>query len=256
MAHAPPSPSSTDVKIDEMACKDGSSTLDGEHLERHGSIPDTHEAYRKLVRRLDRRLIVTTGFMYAVSLVDRTNIGSANIAGMSKDLGLDIGYRYVSLLGRAGVSLILINPVDYCACFLHLVHHFSAPSHHFMPKDWSQDVPARHHPGLGNPAGEDHLFTLSVIPDTAYQRRQIGFGFPKDWQTLAGLRFVLGALEGGFLPCCLFLISTWYVRYDLQKRVTAFYAIGFVSSGFGGILAYGLTEMVCDDSHPTARIII
>jgi hypothetical protein len=33
--------------------------------------------------------------MYCVSLVDRTNIGAANIAGMAADLGLNVGYRYV-----------------------------------------------------------------------------------------------------------------------------------------------------------------
>lgn len=63
-----------------------------------GSIGAADRAYRKLVHRVDRRLIVTTGFMYSVSLVDRTNIGAANIAGMGKDLGLDQGYRYVSCL--------------------------------------------------------------------------------------------------------------------------------------------------------------
>jgi hypothetical protein len=54
----------------------------------------------------------------------------------------------------------------------------------------------------------------------------------------------LGILEAGFLPCCLFLISAWYRRYDLQKRVTVFYAIGLFASGFGGILAYGFMQMV------------
>ncbi|KAK2685462.1 hypothetical protein QWA68_015700 [Fusarium oxysporum] len=32
--------------------------------------------------------------MYSVSLIDRTNLEAANIARMSKDLGLDVGYRY------------------------------------------------------------------------------------------------------------------------------------------------------------------
>ena len=65
---------------------------------------------------------------------------------------------------------------------------------------------------------------------------------------MAGLRFILGILEGGFLPCTIFLISTWYTRYDLQKRITAFYAIGFFASGLGGILAYGLMQMVSGNS--------
>lgn len=50
---------------------------------------------RKIVHKIDRRLITALGLMFAVSLMDRTNLASANIAGMSKELGLDQGFRYV-----------------------------------------------------------------------------------------------------------------------------------------------------------------
>ncbi|CAK7204200.1 hypothetical protein SEUCBS139899_006954 [Sporothrix eucalyptigena] len=49
---------------------------------------------RCIIRYIDRRLVVTIGFMYCVSLIDLTNLGYANIAGMSADLGLDVGTRY------------------------------------------------------------------------------------------------------------------------------------------------------------------
>lgn len=75
---------------------DARNSLKEETIEENVSIDETSAAYRKLVHRIDRRLIVTTGFMYCVSLVDRTNIGAANIAGMAVDLGLNVGYRYVS----------------------------------------------------------------------------------------------------------------------------------------------------------------
>lgn len=65
-------------------------------LEETGGMAMPLDEHRRLVHRIDRRLIVTTGFMYCVSLMDRTNIGAANIAGMAEDLGLDKGYRYVS----------------------------------------------------------------------------------------------------------------------------------------------------------------
>lgn len=97
---------------------------------------------------------------------------------------------------------------------------------------------------MGHPAGKFCCRTHWPLSTPANHASQVGFGFPQNWQTLAALRFLLGVLEAGFLPCCLFLISTWYTRYDLQKRVTSFYAIGFCASGFGGILAYGLSHMV------------
>lgn len=60
---------------------------------------------------------------------------------------------------------------------------------------------------------------------------------------LAGLRVILGCLEAGFYPGCIFLLSVWYCRYELHKRNAGFYLIGNFASGFGGILAYGFMQM-------------
>lgn len=40
----------------------------------------------------------------------------------------------------------------------------------------------------------------------------IGMGFVKNWSQLAALRVVLGVLEAGFFPSCVYLLSTWYTR--------------------------------------------
>lgn len=50
---------------------------------------------KRIIQRIDRRLVTTVGFMYCVSLMDRTNLGAAVIAGMGTELKL-IGDRYVS----------------------------------------------------------------------------------------------------------------------------------------------------------------
>jgi MFS family permease len=60
---------------------------------------------------------------------------------------------------------------------------------------------------------------------------------------MAGLRVILGVLEAGFYPGCVYLLSTWYPRYELQKRNAVFYLIGSMASAFGGILAYGLMQL-------------
>jgi hypothetical protein len=57
----------------------------------------TQAEQRSIIRRVDRRLVVTVGAMYCVSLMDRTNMSAANIAGMSVELAL-INNRYVSLV--------------------------------------------------------------------------------------------------------------------------------------------------------------
>lgn len=46
----------------------------------------------------------------------------------------------------------------------------------------------------------------------------MGMGFAKHWWEIAILRTVLGFFEAGFFPGCVYLISCWYVRYEVQKR--------------------------------------
>lgn len=36
---------------------------------------------RKIIHRIDRRLVVTVGVLYCISLMDRTNLSAAAIAG-------------------------------------------------------------------------------------------------------------------------------------------------------------------------------
>lgn len=52
---------------------------------------------RKIVHRIDRRLVVMTGVIYMVSLMDRSNLPNAAIAGMNVDLDLNVGFRYVGV---------------------------------------------------------------------------------------------------------------------------------------------------------------
>lgn len=50
---------------------------------------------RSIVRKVDFRLVTTVGLMYCVSLIDRTNLSNAAIAGMLEELRL-VNQRYVS----------------------------------------------------------------------------------------------------------------------------------------------------------------
>ena len=39
------------------------------------------EEESRILRKIDVRLVLTVGFMYCISLMDRTNLSAANIAG-------------------------------------------------------------------------------------------------------------------------------------------------------------------------------
>ena len=71
----------------------------------HGFTPTEQ---RRIIRRVDRRLVVTVGAMYCVSLMDRTNMSAANIAGMSQELLLT-GFRYVSPPPQLISNLLLVS---------------------------------------------------------------------------------------------------------------------------------------------------
>ncbi|KAH6654659.1 major facilitator superfamily domain-containing protein [Truncatella angustata] len=166
----------------------------------------TPEEQKRIIRRIDRRLVTTVGVMYCVSLMDRTNLSAANIAGMVTELKLiDNRYSIVTLVFF--VTYIVFQP----------------PSTVIIRK-----VGPRIH--------------LSIIT-LLWGAVMIGFGFVKNYSELAALRCVLGVLEAGFFPSVVYLLSTWYTRYEVGKRYSFFYVIGCVASAFAGILAYGLMQM-------------
>lgn len=72
---------------------------DADSLSQKGPVADDenglpHAEQKKVMRRVDLRLLMTCGLMYSISLMDRSNIAFAAVAGMIRDLNL-IGYRYV-----------------------------------------------------------------------------------------------------------------------------------------------------------------
>lgn len=80
---------------------------------------------------------------------------------------------------------------------------------------------------------------LSAIV-TMWGAVMIGMGFTETWESLAALRVILGLFEAGFFPSCVYLLSTWYTRFDIGKRYSVFYILGSLASACAGILAFGV----------------
>jgi MFS family permease len=137
--------------------------------------------------------------------MDRTNMSAANIAGMSVELNLGANYNIANLV-------------------------FFIPYIIFQPP--STVIVRAIGPRI-------HLAGITIL----WGGVMIGMGFVKDFGQLAGMRVLLGALEAGFFPSCVYLLSTWYTRYEVGKRYSLFYLLGCVASAFSGILAYGLMQM-------------
>ncbi|CAI7574670.1 unnamed protein product [Penicillium manginii] len=162
---------------------------------------------KKIIRKIDRRLITALGLMFAVSLMDRTNLASANIAGMAKELELDQGFRY-------SLSIIM----------------FFVP--HVMCQWPSAILVQKVGPRIFLPGA---VLLWGII--------MLCFGFVKNWKQLVALRVLVGIFEAGLLPGTILLLQMWYRRYDVHKRYASFYLISLAGSSFSGVLAYGFMQM-------------
>ncbi|GAA5940725.1 hypothetical protein JCM3775_004880 [Rhodotorula graminis] len=162
---------------------------------------------RSTVRRIDWRLIPMLSAVYAISLIDRTNISIARTVGMGKDLKLTVGERY---------SLIT------CIFFVPYII-FELPANLLIRK-------------IGP---RNQLATITI----AWGAVMLGMAFITNWEQLAVCRTLLGFFEAGFFPGCTFLISTWYTRFEMAKRMAFFYLSSMVLSGFSNIIGWGMSQM-------------
>ncbi|KAH5099347.1 hypothetical protein HBI21_054000 [Parastagonospora nodorum] len=166
---------------------------------------------KKLLRRAtmktDWRLIPILGACYAISGIDRVNISAARIAGMNRELGFNVGDRY---------SIALL--VFFVTYFI-----FEIPSNVVLRK-----------------VGAANWLSFLCF---AWGLAVFGAGFAKKWEDIVVCRLLLGLFEAGFFPGCVYLISCWYTRFEVQKRLAAFYSISGIASGFGGPLAYGCMQL-------------
>jgi MFS family permease len=71
----------------------------------------------------------------------------------------------------------------------------------------------------------------------------IGQGVTQSFSGLVVCRVLIGFLEAGFVPGCVYLISMYYKRHELQWRVNLFYAASILAGAFSGLLAYAIANM-------------
>lgn len=132
----------------------------------------TPEEQKRILRKVDLRLIPVLGFMYCVSLMDRTNLGVAMVAGMGVDLKLT-GERYSLVVLLFFITYVALQP----------------PATVVLRK-------------LG-----PRIFLPTIV--IIWGSVMIGFGFVKEWHTLLPLRLLLGIFEAGFFPGKLTILDTY-----------------------------------------------
>lgn len=79
-----------------------------EQVDLSGGFTPTEQ--KRIIRHIDRRLTFVVGIMYCASVMDRTNMGYANIAGMGTELVLT-GTRYVRVIPFQTLFSFMICPL-------------------------------------------------------------------------------------------------------------------------------------------------
>ncbi|KAL8376795.1 hypothetical protein RB595_007761 [Gaeumannomyces hyphopodioides] len=156
-----------------------------------------------LVKKIDCYLLPTIWIMYLCSYMDRTNIGNAKIAGMTKDLEMDSDMYSTALV---------VFFVGYVV--------FEVPSNMVL---------SRARPSVFLPA----IMFLWGVLTTA-------MGFVPTYGALVGLRAAIGALEAGFAPGILLLFNSWYRTEEQSVRFAVYISAAILSGAFGGLLAGGI----------------
>ncbi|KAF5234312.1 hypothetical protein FAUST_7697 [Fusarium austroamericanum] len=167
----------------------------------------TPEEERKLVRKINWRTIPYLSFVFGLSLLDRTNVSVAYIAGMSDDLDLAVGSRY-------SIALLLFF-IPYMICEI--------PSNMIIRR-----------------IGARWWLTVLIL---CWGVCILAMGFVKHWVPLVILRILLGAFEAGLFPGALYILSAWYRTYESGQKVSIFYMASLVTTGFNGIFAYALSRI-------------
>ncbi|KAL4889021.1 major facilitator superfamily domain-containing protein [Aspergillus ambiguus] len=169
----------------------------------HYDREDIPKLERELVKRLDSCLLPAVVILFLMNILDRNNIANAKISGLPESLGITNTQYNTSLM---------IFYVGYVITQL--------PS---------------------------NVLILRVKPSLYIGFVTAGWGvvsmcqaFTTNFPGLFMSRFVLGLIEGPFLPGVFFLMSCWYKRSELPPRIAILYGANMLASSFGGLIAAGI----------------
>ncbi|KAF2464318.1 MFS general substrate transporter [Lindgomyces ingoldianus] len=183
------------ARIDALATAPGVTMASFAHLDE-----------KKILRKMDLRLIPMLALLYLLSFLDRGNIGNAKIEGLVEDLNMT-GPQY-----------------NWClTVFFFTYAAFEVPSNLLLKKL---------RPSIWLP-------TIMV----AWGIVMTLMGIVQNFKGLLIARIFLGVTEAGLFPGVAYYITMWYCRHEAQLRQALFFSAASVAGAFSGLLAYGIAHM-------------
>ncbi|KAG2153348.1 major facilitator superfamily domain-containing protein [Suillus clintonianus] len=161
-------------------------------------------AERRLVRKLDFRLLPTIVLIFIMNYIDRVAITSARLKGLESDLGLtDLQYY----------TVVAILYVSYCPAQIPsnmLLNYVTRPTF--------------------------YIGTCVVLWGVTSALT----GVTHNFAGIIACRIFIGLPEAAFYPGAMYLLSRWYTRKELAFRSAILYSGLLLSNAFGSLIAAGI----------------
>lgn len=161
---------------------------------------------KRLVRKLDSRILPTIVLIYILNYLDRNSITQARLYGLQKDAHVE---------GAMWQTAISILSVGYVA--------MQIPSTLYMAKT--------KRPSLFLPIC---MMVWAVVSGCT--------AFVTSTASLLTVRFFLGVVEAPFFPCAIYYLSCWYKKSELGIRMALLVSGLILSNAFAGLIAAGILK--------------
>ncbi|KAJ1299809.1 hypothetical protein OPQ81_000708 [Rhizoctonia solani] len=170
----------------------------------HWTPDERARAEKKLVRKLDCRLMPSMIVIFIMNYIDRTAVTAARLRGLEADLGLsDVQYQ----------TVLAILYVSYCT--------LQVPSNMILNK---VSRPSWYIGGCVIAWGLVSALT----------------GVTHNFAGIVACRVFIGVPEAAFYPGATYILSRWYTRKELAFRAALLYFGLLVSNAFGSLMAAGI----------------
>ncbi|KAM7183356.1 MFS transporter [Naviculisporaceae sp. PSN 640] len=176
------------------------------------SITYTPAEERALVWKQDRIIIPLSAGIYFLCYLDRSNIGNAKILNSSTKNDMQTETHATPYQFNIALMIFLIG---YAL--------FEVPSNILLkklrPSRWLAVL----------------MFSWGAIT--------VGLGGVRNFESMAAVRFLLGAAEAGLFPGLVYYLTFWYKADERSVRVAFILASATLAGAFGGAIAYGIGHM-------------
>ncbi|SDA02901.1 BZ3500_MvSof-1268-A1-R1_Chr11-1g03208 [Microbotryum saponariae] len=169
-------------------------------------VPFSKADERRLIRKIDWKIVPFLSLLYLMSFLDRVNIGQARLSGLEKELKMS-GSQYSIALLVFFVSYVF----------------FETPAVIFV---------RRLRPSRLLPAA---MLVWAIVMTL--------MGVVTSFTGLVVARFFLGMAEAPLFPAACFYLTSWYKRKEQSIRISIFFSAATLAGAFGGLIAHGLAQM-------------